>query len=75
MSKIIRQEVKTFISNLVCEKCNEGFMQKVATEMATIGLLSNPPKFKHVCTKCGREDWYVQNYPALTYEYVDTVPS
>ena len=74
MSKIIRQEVKTFISNLVCEKCNEGFMQKDTTGTATV-LMSNPPKFKHVCTKCEREDWYVQQYPALTYEYVDTIPS
>lgn len=74
MSKIIRQEVRTFISNLVCEKCDEGFMNKVATEMSTIDLTVDPPTFKHICSKCGHADWYAKNYPELTYEYVDTVP-
>lgn len=75
MPKIIRQEVRTFISNLVCETCKEGFMQKVATEMSTIDLTCNPPKYKHLCSKCGHVDWIDTIYPAITYEYVDTTPA
>lgn len=71
MPKLVKQEVKTFISNLVCETCNEGFMVKDNSSDITISLLTNPPKFKHICDKCGHIEWHTAHYPKLTYVYVN----
>lgn len=69
MPKFTKQEIKTYVINLICVECNEGSMVKNVNE-GSISLLSNPPKFKHVCDKCGNVDWYTENYPKLTYEQI-----
>lgn len=75
MPKIIKHEVRTFLTNLVCATCDDGFMIKEATQGTTIDLLCDPPKFKHVCNKCGHVDWLTTCYPGMIYEYVDTTPA
>ena len=30
-------------------------------------LSSNPPKYKYVCSKCGKIEYLVDHYPKLTY--------
>lgn len=74
MPKLVEHEVRTFITNAICEKCEQGHMIR-SVESCTVDVIMNPPTFKHVCNKCGNERWYENVYPSIGYKYIDTAPS
>ena len=60
MSEISVEVVPVLIKYL-CDSCK--------TELRCTGsqLLSNPPKFVHMCPKCQKEYILSKAYPAITY--------
>lgn len=59
-------KVEPYAEVCICDKCKEG-------EMIPIGenqWLSNPPKFKHKCTICDNEEFYIERYPVIKYRIV-----
>ena len=64
MATIKKQEVKTFVLNLICDECGGEMVFKGD------GVLTYPPKFPHICTKCGKEVITDKIYPATEYEYL-----
>jgi hypothetical protein len=51
----------------VCDKCLEGDMRPTGET-----LLSDPPKFPHVCEACGHKGLFCVIYPHIRYEEVGT---
>ena len=64
MATIRKQEVRTFILNLLCDKCGSQMVFKGN------GLMTYPPKFPHICMECGKEVITDKIYPATEYEYL-----
>lgn len=60
--KIKRCEVKTFIENLYCDKCNAVMVYK--------GEFT-PPKYKHICLNCGYEIETEKIYPDTEHVCID----
>lgn len=65
MSKEINIPCQTFIRAMQCD-CG-GQMKYEPSEFTT---LQYPLKYKHVCTKCGKVEYYTTTYPVQisTYE-------
>jgi uncharacterized Zn finger protein len=61
----IKQEVKMFSVDMICDKCGKGKMEYKDGMM----LLTDPPKFKHTCSNCGYVETYFCKYPKLEYQY------
>jgi len=63
-------EVKTVGVEYTCDKCEEGemFHQEGRDTM----LLTDPPRFEHVCTKCGYKQTFLKRYPTVEYKRVIT---
>ena len=61
----IRHEVRTFLVDMVCENCSEGYMRPVGN----IALSTYPIQYPHKCEKCGYTQNYTKNYPYEVYEY------
>ena len=57
-------EVKAFEVKQYCDACGE--------ELTFTGqrLLSNPPKYVHICNKCGKSFTFSQSYPCIEYKKV-----
>ena len=64
MATIRKQEVRTFVLNLLCDECGGQMVFKGD------GLLTYPPKFTHICMECGKEVITDKVYPATEYEYL-----
>jgi hypothetical protein len=60
--KIKRSEIKTFMENLYCEKCDAIMVYK--------GEFT-PPNYKHICLNCNHEVETDKIYPNTEYVYVD----
>lgn len=58
-------EVKTYKATAYCDKCKEG-------KMVPTGILktSNPPKYEHKCTECGRFRNFREPYPIIRYKEI-----
>ena len=65
MSKEINVPCQTFVKTMQCE-CG-GELRYEPTEFTT---LQHPLKYKHVCNKCGKVEYYTTTYPmqVSTYE-------
>lgn len=65
MSKEVNVPCQTFIRVMQCE-CG-GEMKYEPSEITT---LQHPLKYKHVCNKCGKVEYYTNTYPMQisTYE-------
>lgn len=63
---IKKQEIKTFVETLICDKCGE---QMVFTGE---GLLTYPPKFPHICMGCQNKTVEEKIYPSTSHEYIDS---
>ena len=50
----------------ICEFCNEGEMVRDTSQTV---LMSDPPMFQHICTKCGKTMILPKVYP-----YIEWVP-
>jgi hypothetical protein len=61
-----KTEVKAFRVERHCEdeEC-KGMMNRDLTQDA---ILSNPPKFPHICTACGAKEYYFNEYPHIEFE-------
>ena len=64
MATIRKQEVRTFVLNLLCDDCGGQMVFKGD------GLLTYPPKFTHICMECGKEVITDKVYPTTEYEYL-----
>ena len=65
MSKEVNVPCQTFVKTMQCE-CG-GELRHEPTEFTT---LQHPLKYKHVCNKCGKVEYYTTTYPiqVSTYE-------
>lgn len=54
----IVREAKTYIIDMICEKCKTGVMRPTG-----IVLTSNPLQYPHKCDYCGNEEVYDKCYP------------
>lgn len=61
-------EVKTFIVKYFCEPC----ATKGGGEYKYTGrtMLTSPPKFQHVCDRCGERKLLSKQYPSTELEYI-----
>lgn len=57
----------TTITEYQCDDCKEGLMIRDGG-CNDIQLIS-PPRFKHICTKCGSTDWFSDSYPLTNNSY------
>jgi len=64
MNNVKRTETRTFVTRLMCEKC-DGEMLPIG-----IALLSSPAKYPHKCNKCGCQVTPPagKRYPYVEYE-------
>lgn len=65
MSKEINVPCQTFVRVMQCECGGE-----MRHEYEQVVTLQDPPKYKHVCNKCGKVEYYTTTYPMQisTYE-------
>ncbi|HHR6038077.1 TPA: hypothetical protein ACS70C_002469 [Providencia alcalifaciens] len=57
----------TTITEYQCNDCKQGSMVR-DKECNTIQL-TDPPKFKHICTQCNKVDWLSDEYPLANNSY------
>lgn len=62
----IKQEVKTFEVDYICDECGKGKMRN-----AGFVLDSNPPQYPHRCKECGAKKTFYHTYPRTVYERVE----
>lgn len=63
--KVVR--LITTITEYQCDNCKEGLM---ARDRGCNDIqLTSPPRFKHICTKCGSTDWLSDSYPLANNSY------
>lgn len=60
-----KTKIQPFQIDYVCNECGEGRMRPTG-----LALLSHPPKYPHVCDKCGKERIFRESYPKIVYEEV-----
>lgn len=56
-------ELKPVGVRYVCDACGKGEMQHVGGAV----LMSLPPKYRHICTHCGREQHFTKLYPEVRW--------
>lgn len=61
IKKFKREVIYTVTEKLYCDKCD---VEMVRTQIV---LTSNPPKFPHICPKCGNQKATLEVYP-VTYD-------
>ncbi|MBG5927560.1 hypothetical protein [Providencia rettgeri] len=57
----------TTITEYQCDNCKEGSM--VRDKGCNTIQLTDPPKFKHICTQCGKGGWLSDSYPLANNSY------
>jgi len=62
----IKQEVKTYIINKTCDKCNNGIMKQIK-----VNIIEEPITYTHKCNNCGHKDILNQSYPRIEYKYTN----
>jgi predicted RNA-binding Zn-ribbon protein involved in translation (DUF1610 family) len=62
-----RFEVRPYGVDYICDKCGNGLMMGIEVA-GGIALLSSRPKFRHVCSSCGHEDFLSHRYPTIRWE-------
>lgn len=64
----VKYEVKTFLIDMKCDKCAEGYMRPIGN----VVLTSYPLSYPHECDVCGYRENYTKVYPYEIYEkYLD----
>lgn len=58
-------KVQSFMTNIICDKCNEIMSSNNNTVLATY-----PPIYIYVCPKCGDVKQSHEVYPLITYEEI-----
>ena len=61
----IRSQVLTWVTDMVCNTCGKGNMRPTG-----IVLTSMPPKYPHVCDKCGYQEAYNNQFPYTECEII-----
>lgn len=64
MSKEVNVPCQTFIKAMQCN-CG-GELRYKPSDIAT---LQYPPKYKHICNKCGKIEYFKQTYPQQLASY------
>lgn len=59
---IVREPISTYVDKLMCEKCGTEMKQK-----GNVCYTTDPPKFAHVCEKCGETIITHERYPAIRF--------
>ncbi|MGG4610665.1 hypothetical protein, partial [Providencia sp. Me31A] len=57
----------TTITEYQCDDCKQGAM--VRDKGCNTIQLTDPPRFKHICTQCGKVDWLAGEYPLFKNTY------
>lgn len=57
----------TTITEYQCDDCNQGTM--VRDKGCNTIQLTDPPRFKHICTQCSKADWLSDEYPLFKNTY------
>lgn len=47
-----------------CEKCDEGYMFPFGSNV----YMTSPPKYPHICDKCGYQQDFNKIYPSIEYK-------
>lgn len=63
----VRRQVKTFAVDMMCPKCGEGTMRPDGPFV----LMTSPPKYPHICERCGYVESYYESYPRIEYEVIN----
>ena len=66
--KVVFKEAKTYIVHMMCE-CGGEFVRE--QEDLDIALTSYPPKFLHVCNKCGKREYLDGCYPKTATKEIE----
>ncbi len=59
----VRSEVRTYITNYVCDDCGTG-------EMNPNGVVTELTLYEHICANCGAKATFPVQYPYLTREKI-----
>lgn len=71
--KFAFREVKTYVANIQCPKCDQGYMVAVPMDQMLVTartLQMNSPNYnlcEHKCTQCSHSEFYADRFPALRY--------
>lgn len=57
----------TTITEYQCDDCKQGAM--VRDKGCNTIQLTDPPRFKHICTQCGKAGWLSDQYPLFKNAY------
>lgn len=60
-----RHEVRTFVVDMLCDKCGEGYMRPEGN----IVLTTYPLQYPHRCNRCGYTRSFIKKYPYTDNEY------
>lgn len=64
----IKKQVNTYLINMLCSKCEQGFM---VVDTKAPAILTNPPKYLHICNYCNNVETYWKKYPTIDYEVIN----
>lgn len=56
-------EVRTFMTQRLCESCYSGYMKPNGTE-----YLTYPAQIEHECSICHAKQVFFKSYPVITYK-------
>lgn len=62
---IKKYKVQPFMTNIICDKCNEVMLSNNNTIVATYPLI-----YTYICPKCGNVEKSHEVYPMITYEKI-----
>lgn len=60
-------KVEFYAEKYICDECKNGEMIPTEQNM----WLSYPPKFQHVCGKCGYETLLTEKYPVIKFRIIN----
>lgn len=68
MAQERRKRVTPVRVSMYCDCGGEFILGNGTTNDVIAVLLSNPPKYPHTCNKCGKQEYFVKEYPYIDYE-------
>lgn len=60
-------KVEAYAEKYICDECKIGEMLPNEENM----WLTDPPRFKHVCNKCGKEQGFNEKYPCIKFRIIN----
>lgn len=66
----IKNSAETIVIDYICDHCQKGLMLK----FGKVNVLIDPIRINHKCNNCGFENFFLEEYPKIEYNYTIDKP-